>query len=69
VSQIRKREIWVDTLALILLSSVALLHAWKFRFSSIDDAYITYRYAEISLRGTGMCSTSGSVSRGRRHFF
>ena len=68
MSQIRKREIWVDTLALILLSSVALLHAWKFRFSSIDDAYITYRYAENIAQGHGYVFNVGERVEGTSTF-
>ncbi len=52
----------------MLLSSLALCHALGFRVNSIDDAYITYRYAENLAHGHGYVFNVGERVEGTSTF-
>src|SRR5664280_286755 len=68
MSQRHAFQNWGSAFALVLLSSIALLHAFQFRFVSIDDAYITYRYAENIARGLGYVFNPGERVEGTSTF-
>jgi arabinofuranosyltransferase len=48
------RSAKVDLCLIGVFSALALAHAWLHRFASIDDAYITYRYARNLGDGLGL---------------
>jgi len=59
---------WGNVIVLVVLSSIAVLHAWQFRFVSIDDAYITYRYSENIANGLGFVFNPGERVEGTSTF-
>lgn len=57
-----------NALVLGALLGLAAYHAWQFRFVSIDDAYITYRYAENIAMGLGFTYNPGERIEGTSTF-
>jgi hypothetical protein len=51
-----------------LISGLAVLHAWQFHWTSIDDAYITYRYADNIAHGLGYVFNPGQRVEGTSTF-
>ena len=68
LGQCRGRDDWIDGLLISVLVTLSVAHAWVYRFETIDDAYITYRYAENIVAGHGFVYNPGERVEGTSTF-